>query len=100
MSDESALFTAWNWFQWFAIRFALLLAVLTLVPSAVFILIDVVMYVFRTIVVNTPFIGTGRTALAVAKKLDGEADSTNFSTTSSSSGTCFPPLQEEIDKAQ
>jgi hypothetical protein len=39
---------AWEWFQWVAIRLALFMALLTMGPSVVLIVFDLLFYVLRT----------------------------------------------------
>ena len=51
---------AWEWFQRIAIRLALFLALLTLGPSIGLIVLDLLLYVFRTTFDNVPFTGRNK----------------------------------------
>jgi len=66
----------WEWFKWIAIRLALFLALLTLGPSIGLIVFDILLYVFRTIVDNIPFIRTRQkqppTPIKPDKVMEGE----------------------------
>jgi hypothetical protein len=45
---DVTLFIAWEWFQWIAIRIALFLGLLTLGPSISLIVLDLLLYAYRT----------------------------------------------------
>jgi hypothetical protein len=48
---------AWQWFQWVAIRMALFMGLLTLGPSIVLLVFDLVLYAYRTIFGKVLFLG-------------------------------------------
>lgn len=52
---DVAFLVAWEWFQSIAIRLALFLALLTLGPSIGLIVLDLLLYAFRTTYDNVPF---------------------------------------------
>jgi hypothetical protein len=45
---DVTFFIAWEWFQWIAIRIALFLGLLTLGPSIGLIVLDLLLYAYRT----------------------------------------------------
>lgn len=45
---DVTFYIAWEWFQWIAIRLALFLGILTLGPSIGLIVLDLLLYAYRT----------------------------------------------------
>jgi hypothetical protein len=63
---------AWEWFQWITIRLALFLALLTLGPSIGLLLLDLLLYVFRTTFDGVPYIGTSNVQVPLDTKGETE----------------------------
>jgi hypothetical protein len=67
---DIALFLAWEWFQWLAIRFALFMALLIVGPSITLIALDLLLYAYRTTFDRIPLFIRRKTTVVIMSEKD------------------------------
>jgi hypothetical protein len=72
---DVAFLVAWEWFQSIAIRLALFLALLTLGPSIGLIVLDLLLYAFRTTYDNVTFTRKNKDVPKLIESSDDEEES-------------------------